>query len=271
MSTNKSVTATFERVISVCYSDNVEGTSGNDIIQLCEGIIESVTVRGDGDRDFVNGPDRCSSSRCGDDLIIGSDIDDLLYGDDGLGGWQATGRDVIYGREGNDTIYGESGNDRLYGEMDDDVIDGGNGNDRLEGGDDDDILLGGPGRDVIFGGEGDDELYGGSNNDILRGGSGFDTIDGGTGNDTIEGGLDSDFLVGGGGNDTFILQAGDAGDDIETIICTQAHNETGRVILRGEFSDIALGRFRNTTVTIQDASGIFEIITGPGVCVISRR
>lgn len=271
MSTNKSVTATFERVIAICYSDNVEGTAGSDVIQLCEGITESVTVRGDGNRDFVDGPDSCSSSRCGDDLIIGSDIDDLLYGDDGLGGWRDTGRDVIYGREGNDTIYGESGNDRLYGDLDNDVIKGGSGNDRLEGGDGDDILQGDSGRDVIFGGEGDDTLDGGANNDILRGGGGIDTIDGGTGNDIIEGGLGSDFLVGGGGNDIFIVQAGDAGDDIETIICTQAHNETGKVILKGEFSALALGRFRNTTVTVQDTTGVIEIITGPGVCVISRR
>ncbi|MEM4382087.1 MAG: calcium-binding protein [Candidatus Caldarchaeum sp.] len=218
-----------------------------------------------------DGPNACSSSRCGDDLIIGSDDDDQIYGDDSFGGWRTTGRDIIYGRKGDDTIYGESGNDTIYGEDDDDVMDGGTGNDHLEGGRGNDWLQGGPGRDVLLGGLGDDELYGGSGNDILRGSDGIDTLDGGPGNDIIEGGLGSDFLVGGGGNDTFIVQAGDAGDDIETIICTQAHNETGRVILKGEFSDLTLGRFRNTTVTIQDTTGVLEIITGPGVCVIGRR
>jgi Ca2+-binding RTX toxin-like protein len=270
INTNKTVTATFERVIANCYSDNVEGTPHSDVIQMCEGITESITVRGDGNGDFVDGPDPCSLSLCGSDLIIGSDIDDQIYGDDSLRGWRDTGRDIIYGRAGNDSIYGESGNDRIYGEADNDVIDGGSGNDRLDGGDDDDILQGGPGRDVIFGGMGDDTIDGGPGNDILRGGEGLDTIDGGTGNDTIEGGLDSDFLVGGGGNDTFIVQAGDAGDDIETIICTQAHNEIGRVVFKGEFSNLTLGRFRNSTVTIQDTAGMFEIITGPGVCILSR-
>ncbi len=229
-----------------------------------------IAIRGDGNGRFTDGPNACSS-QCGNDFILGTDAGDQIHGDDSLDGWRDTGRDIIYGREGNDTIYGESGNDRLYGEMDDDVIDGGTGNDRLEGSDGNDILLGGPGRDVIFGGEDDDELYGGSNNDILRGGGGFDTIDGGAGNDTIEGGLDSDFLVGGGGNDTFIVRAGDAGDDVETIICTQVHNETGRIIFIGELPDLLLGRFRNTILTVQDTSGVFEIDTGPGVCVISRR
>ncbi len=277
MDANRSVTATFALrgggtvPGAGCQNDNVEGASQDDIIQMCDTASDNLTIRGDGNGVFDDGPDRCSSSRCGDDLIIGSGDDDQIYGDDSFGGWRTSGRDVIYGRMGNDTIYGESGNDTIYGGNDDDVIDGGNGNDHLEGEEGNDLLQGGPGRDVLLGGLGDDELYGGSGNDILRGNDGIDTLDGGTGNDIIEGGLDSDFLVGGGGNDVFIVRSGDAGDDIETIICTQAHNEKGRVIFIGEFPDLLLGRFRNTILTIQDTSGSFEIITGPGICVISRR
>jgi Ca2+-binding RTX toxin-like protein len=273
---NKSVTATFAlrgggtAPGAGCHTDNVEGTSQDDTIQMCGTAIDNLIIRGDGNGVFGDGPNACSSSRCGNDLIIGSGDDDRIYGDDSFGGWRATGRDVIYGREGNDTIYGESGNDTIYGGNGDDVIDGGNGNDHLEGDEGNDLLQGGPGRDVLLGGLGDDELYGGSGNDILRGNDGIDTLDGGTGNDIIEGGLDSDFLVGGGGNDTFIVRAGDAGDDIETIICTQAHNEKGRVIFIGEFPDLLLGRFRNTILTVQDTKGSFEIITGPGVCILSR-
>lgn len=277
MDANKSVTATFALrgggaiPGAGCQTDNVEGTSQNDTIQMCDTATDNLTIRGDGNGVFDDGPDRCSSSRCGDDLIIGSGDDDQIYGDDSFGGWRATGRDVIYGRGGNDTIYGESGNDTIYGGNDDDVIDGGSGNDHLEGDEGNDLLQGGPGRDILLGGLGDDELYGGSGNDILRGNDGIDTLDGGTGNDIIEGGLDSDFLVGGGGNDTFIVRSGDAGDDIEAIICTQAHNEKGRVIFIGEFPDLLLGRFRNIILTVQDTKGSFEIITGPGVCVIGRR
>lgn len=277
MDANKSVTATFALrgggavPGAGCHTDNVEGTSQDDTIQMCDTASDNLIIRGDGNGVFDDGPNACSSSRCGNDLIIGSGDDDQIYGDDGFGGWRATGRDVIYGREGNDTIYGESGNDTIYGGNDDDVIDGGNGNDHLEGDEGNDLLQGGPGRDMLLGSLGDDELYGGSGNDILRGSDGIDTLDGGTGNDIIEGGLDSDFLVGGGGNDTFIVRADDAGDDIETIICTQAHNEKGRVIFIGEFPDLLLGRFRNTILTVQDTKGSFEIITGPGVCMISRR
>ncbi|MCX8102984.1 MAG: hypothetical protein N3E42_00865 [Candidatus Bipolaricaulota bacterium] len=266
MDANKSVTATFTARPTL-PPEGCEGTSQDNIIQRCE---ESV-IRGDGNGISDDGPNACSSSRCGNDFIIGSDDDDQIYGDDSFGGWRATGRDTIYGRKGDDTIYGESGNDTLYGEDDNDVIDGGTGNDHLEGNKGDDLLQGGSGRDVLLGGADDDELYGGSGNDMLRGNDGSDTLDGGTGNDIIDGGLDSDVLIGGGGNDTFIVRAGDAGDDSETIICTQAHNETGRVILIGEFPELVLGRFRNTIVTVQDTAGSFEIITGPGVCMISRR
>lgn len=278
LNADRSVTATFARrgvgggfAVLGCYEDSDEGTSKNDNMRPCAGGVSSVVIRGDGNGILTDGPNPCSSSECGNDLIIGTDGDDQIHGDDSLGGWRNTGRDIVYGNQGNDTIYGESGNDQLYGDDDDDVIDGGAGNDRLEGGVGNDLLWGGPGRDVLFGEAGDDELYGGSGNDILRGGDGIDTIDGGTGNDTIEGGLDSDLLVGGGGNDTFVVRVGDAGDDVETITCTQAHNEAGRIVFIGEFTDLLLGRFRNTILTVRDTSGVFEIITGPGVCILSRR
>lgn len=252
------------------YTVDVEGFPGSDWIMPAEPTEEVITIRGDGNGIFDDGENPCPKIGCGSDKIVGSEGDDIIWGDDGLGGSGRTGRDWILGGDGNDTIDGEAGNDRLYGEDGDDQIAGSNGNDRLEGSYGMDILDGGAGRDIIFGGEDDDTIDGGSGNDVLHGDDGNDLIDGGSGNDTIEGGLGSDFLVGGGGNDTFIVQAGDAGDDVETIVCTEAHNETGRVIFKGAFLDLTLGRSRDVTLIVHDAVGIYRIVTGPGVCVLRR-
>lgn len=253
------------------YTVDVEGTAGADWIMPAEPTEEVITIRGDGNGIFDDGEDPCPRIGCGSDKIIGSEGDDIIWGDDGLGGSGRTGRDWILSGDGNDTIAGEAGNDRLYGEDGDDQIAGSDGNDRLEGGYGIDILDGGAGRDIIFGDEDDDIIDGGSGNDVLHGGDGNDVIDGGPGNDTIEGGLGSDFLVGGGGNDTFIVQVGDAGDDVETVVCTEAHNETGKVIFKGNFLDLIPGRFRDIIITVHDTIGVYKIITGPGVCVLSRR
>lgn len=253
------------------YTVDVEGTAGTDWIMPAEPTEEVITIRGDGNSIFDDGEDPCPRIGCGSDKIIGSEGDDIIWGDDSLGGSSRTGRDWVLGGDGNDTIDGEAGNDRLYGEDGDDQIAGSEGNDRLEGSYGMDILDGGAGRDILFGGEDDDTLDGGSGNDVLHGDDGNDVIDGGSGNDTIEGSLGSDFLIGGGGNDTFIVQVGDAGDDVETIVCTEAHNETGKVVFKGTFLDLTPGRFRDIVITVHDTVGSYKILAGPGVCVLSRR
>lgn len=75
----------------------------------------------------------------GNDLGIGSQLDDTLRGDDGA--------DCLAGLGGNDKLYGGNGDDTLYG---------------------------GDGNDSIYGGKGDDYLYSGKGNDHLRGDEGSD-------------------------------------------------------------------------------------------------
>ena len=126
----------------------------------------------------------------GNDTIIGSQADD-----------------VIYGQEGNDLLVGdapsESGEGSTVGSiegttvasikaMDTDDLDAfiesvegtdADGNDRLFGGSGDDVLLGMGGDDYLDGGEGSDAIFGGAGNDIIvydqqdylvSGGSGID-------------------------------------------------------------------------------------------------
>ncbi len=162
------------------------------------------------------------------------------------------------------------------------------GNDKITGTDGEDIIFGddglggisGTGHDWIMGGKGGDIINGEAGNDIIFGGDDDDTIDGGPGNDVIDGGFGVDELSGGGGNDTFIIRAGNpsAGGGTTTIICTQSSGESGKVLVRGNFkSRIPFGTYRReSTVQIEDRSVsfsspmIYEIMTGPGKCVIRR-
>jgi Ca2+-binding RTX toxin-like protein len=276
------------------YTTNVEGTAGNDLIRPDEeeGVSEeTITIRGDGNGIFEDGEDPCDS-RCGNDKILGSnnDFGDIIFGDDGLGGEAGTGHDWITGGLGNDSIDGESGNDKIYGQDGNDQLNGNDGNDLLEGGLGIDFLEGGVGRDILLGGsnddvldggsdndkiegdDGDDQLDGGEGNDILRGGPGDDELNGGPGSDFLEGGPGMDSLFGGGGNDTFLLRAGDVGEGaVETIHCTEETSEVGMVLLRGKFKG-PFGRFRETVVRVQDpvTSGTYEIVAGPGQCILKR-
>lgn len=125
----------------------------------------------------VNGGD-------GDDVIIGSSLDDTLNGDGG--------NDSIRGGDGNDLLNGDAGNDTLLGGAGDDMVTGGDGtdglsgsigNDVLNGNSDDDTLLGGAGNDTLLAAAGDDTAIGGDGVDVIRGHSGADILVGGNGSD----------------------------------------------------------------------------------------
>lgn len=168
MTGNRTVTVTFTRALPTCngYTGDTEGTLNSDICQPLDQQIDGVTIRGDGNGNFADGPNECpSESGCGSDRIFGTIGDDVLYGDDSRGGVRGTGHDWIIGNGGNDTIYGEAGNDIIVGGNMDDFIDGG------------------PGNDVIDGRFGVDELSGGGGNDtfIVRAGN----PDAGSGTTTI--------------------------------------------------------------------------------------
>jgi Ca2+-binding RTX toxin-like protein len=91
-----------------------------------------------------------------DDVILGSDFDDLIQ--------PGLGADIVSARGGDDVVtdadmaMDDPDADRYYGEQGDDVLDGGWGADRLNGGIEADTLIeddgssvcnGGPGRDLI--------------------------------------------------------------------------------------------------------------------------
>lgn len=59
----------------------------------------------------------------GDDVLIGSLLDDALSG--------GPGNDVVVGNAGDDDVFGEGGNDAIYGDSGVDLLDGGDGNDYL--------------------------------------------------------------------------------------------------------------------------------------------
>lgn len=107
----------------------------------------------------------------GNDRIIGSAYNDMLYGEREtmLGsGSTVGGRDRIDGGGGDDQIFGQTGADTLNGGTGEDTIKGGSGNDVINGGGDSDVLKGGDGRDVFV-------VSGGV--DVIDGGNGVDALD----------------------------------------------------------------------------------------------
>jgi hypothetical protein len=80
----------------------------------------------------------------GNDHIIGGDIDNVFFGDDGV-----------------DYLQGFGGNDQLFGGDDNDTLDGGDGADILIGGAGEDNLIGGANVDttIIFGNRADFDIF----------------------------------------------------------------------------------------------------------------
>ncbi|MEH6585177.1 MAG: LEPR-XLL domain-containing protein [Halioglobus sp.] len=97
---------------------------------------------------------------------------------------------VIRGGAGNDRLIGSHLNDEIYGELGNDTIEGGRGYDILIG--DSATLRDGTDTDKTIGArvsnlDGDDNIKGGDSDDIIIGGGGIDTISGGAGADVILG------------------------------------------------------------------------------------
>lgn len=276
------------------YDGNVEGGCGSDMFRptaIAE-LLGGVIIRGDGDKNFANGPNTCPNGKYGSDNIVGTSGDcliilghDVISGDgelakDDPNAQGRTGRDTVYGRCGDDMIDGEIGSDKLFGESGSDILKGGPGKDLLDGGDGDDRLEGGAGSDRLLGQAGDDLLLGDEDNDILIGGDGNDELDGGPGSDVLVGGTGVDHkLIGGLGNDIFQFQAGDAPSGEEMVLCTEHHSESGIVYLQqGAFSwdpniypeDKPILMDRNTELLIKasPSGGQIRVIAGPGKCYV---
>jgi Ca2+-binding RTX toxin-like protein len=77
----------------------------------------------------------------GDDLIVGSGLSDVIYGDSDSSSQHLAGNDTIYGGDGKDELWGWPGDDVLWGEGGGDMLVGGSGRD---------TLLGGAGHDLAF-------------------------------------------------------------------------------------------------------------------------
>ncbi|MEZ5902035.1 MAG: Ig-like domain-containing protein [Alphaproteobacteria bacterium] len=169
----------------------IEGTDGNDIIEV---VVDGPSIT------YVDGGE-------GNDIIEGSDQADILVG--------GTGEDIINGNDGNDWLHGGLGDDTIDGGAGEDLVVGGQNNDYLIGSADNDHVYGNDGDDYLFGNGGQDFLFGGSGNDVLDAGEGqFDEVYGGEGDDTLITGEFWHYLNGGKGNDTYILQGADKGNQI---------------------------------------------------------
>ena len=156
-----------------------------------------------------------ATSRGGDDTIVGTNRNDLLFGNAGNDRLTASiGDDLAAAGRDNDIVTGDDGNDLLWGNRGNDSVEGGNGNDFLWGGKDDDTLIGGAGNDVLSGDLGNDVLTGGEDSDRFefRESDGVDIITDFTdGQDSIGllGGLQfAQLTIAQVGNDTQITTAG---------------------------------------------------------------
>jgi Ca2+-binding RTX toxin-like protein len=173
--------------------------------------------------------------------LDGADTYFTMNGSDTI--YAGYGADAVYAGNDNDYIYadadprhrhlGDYGADWAYGEGGNDTLDYSNNltsNGRLYG----DFHYAGAaapqadGVDHIYGGHGDETIWGGGNNDFLYGGDGDDYIHGDygfsttnytvpvpgyMGNDLIVGGRGADHMSGDGGFNTFVINAGDSGND----------------------------------------------------------
>ena len=237
----------------------------------------------------------------GNDLLIGSQFDDVLYGYGGNdtlrsgsgndrmdGGGGAHDRAsyenssqsvqatlnvdewayVVQGGVAQDRIRnvedlaGGSAGDILTGDKNANKLLGNGGDDVLTGAGGRDTLNGGLGNDRLSGGKGDDKLDGGGGNDTLLGGKGNDNLKGGGGNDSLEGGAGKDSLKGGSGSDTL---TGNSGQDT---LAGGSEADTFRFVAVSDSSNKNpdfIVDFKKAQLDKIDLSAIDAISTTPGV------
>ncbi|MCC3410619.1 MAG: calcium-binding protein [Microcoleus sp. PH2017_29_MFU_D_A] len=138
------------------------------------------------------------------------------------------GNDLILGDAANNFIDALAGDDTVNGNGGDDSLLGGLGNDQLLGAVGNDTLIGGGGNDVLVG-----DIFGGTGNDSLNGGAGDDVLNGGLGADTIAGGPGNDTYSVGSLNATFIEQANEGNDIVNSPISFTLPNNIERLTLVG--------------------------------------
>ena len=180
-------------------NDSLNGGAGTDTVDFSQETAPvSVILYGNQSHGLSIGVDTLTAI----ENIVGSQFNDLVYGD--------SGDNLIQGGLGQDTLDGAEGHDTLQGQTGDDLLNGLAGNDSLEGGEGNDSLYGWADLDTLVGGLGDDRLFGGAQADVLDGGDGADNLEGDDGNDTLTGAVGNDTLRGWNDNDS--MDGGD-GDD----------------------------------------------------------
>ena len=177
-----------------------------------------------------------------DGTVLGMDGSESELALDSLTG-RGGGNDTIIGSQADDVIYGQEGNDLLVGdapsesgegstvdsiegttvasikEMSSDVLDA--FIQSVEGTDDD-------GNDQLFGGVGNDVLLGMGGDDYIDGGAGEDAIFGGAGNDIIV--YDSnDYLVSGGSGIDFMV-SNDSALTLGTLLSGGKNGNEGPIV-----------------------------------------
>ncbi len=167
-----------DKLIGGADNDSISGGSGNDTIQ---GGLGSDTLNGGTGINVLDYSDHTVKQPIVVDLSAGTETmtgeADTLTGtfQKFVGG---AGNDLITGTDGDDIINGGAGNDTINGLGGNDQIWDGAGNDSVNGGDGNDSLYGGAGNDSLNGGDGDDQI-------IAIGGGTADQVTGGNGNDTF--------------------------------------------------------------------------------------
>ena len=182
----------------------IEGTDGNDIIEL---VVDGPSIT------YVDGG-------TGDDIIEGTDQADILVG--------GAGDDTITGNEGNDWLHGGQVNNLMGGKAtisgggdQDDIMYGSGEIDHIYGNRGDDIIHGGLGADFLYGGEGNDEIFG--NVDDGATSADKDVIEDGAGDDIIHLG-NNDLVINKDGSDTFILESGHGASVIRIYRSSGSHD-----------------------------------------------
>ena len=158
-------------------ADQVAGESGSDVVdggagddQLEFGGAAMAAGAGSGPDEVRGGPGTDRLSYLDHNAKISVSLDDRP-GDGSAGEADNVRSDVevIVGSELDDVLSGNDGAQQLFGNAGFDRIDGLGGDDVLNGGTGDDELYGGPGRDRLEGSADEDYLDGGSGEDIFEG------------------------------------------------------------------------------------------------------
>ncbi len=268
-------------------NDVLYGLGGDDIINAGDGDDYIIGGAGGDDLDGGAGIDTASYA----DSSVGVDVTAGRFGYFGTAeGDTLTGIENLIGSDHNDVLYGDAGANTLSGGAGRDVLRGNDGDDILNGGDEvgaGDLLEGHAGNDILNGGDGNDQLFGGTGADQLFGGAGSDILYTEGSDTAVSGGAGYDYLIvanslaggtwtasdieewyGNAGNEIFDA-SGSAGrvlmvtnEGTDTLIGGLADD----VLLAGAGNDIVIGGLGNDTLF--GNAGADEIYGGAGSDII---